>query len=83
MGTAAVSQLRQTVRVSLITRPCHSVASKHVGPTGLWLQEALENRKLELEKMDPATDPADVCTKALPGNRIRELSAGSGVRMLQ
>ena len=27
----------------------HSVASKHVGLRGLWLQEALENRKLELE----------------------------------
>ena len=30
-------------------------------------------RKLELEKVDTATNPANVCTKALPGNRIREL----------
>ena len=51
----------------------HSVASKHVGLRGLWLQEPLENRKLELEKVGTATNPADVCTKALPGNRIREL----------
>ena len=51
----------------------HSVASKLVGLRGLWLQEALENRKLELEKVDTAMNPADVCTKALPGNRIREL----------
>ena len=51
----------------------HSVASKHVGLRRPWLQEALENRKLELEKVDTATNPADVCTKALPGNRIREL----------
>ena len=51
----------------------HSAASKHVGLRGLWLQEALDNRKLELEKVDTATNPADVCTKALPGNRIREL----------
>ena len=51
----------------------HSVASKHVGLRGLWLQEALENRKLELEKVDTAMNPADVCTKALCGNRIREL----------
>ena len=51
----------------------HGVASKHVGLKGLWLQEALENRKLELEKVDTATNPADVCTKALPGNRIRDL----------
>ena len=51
----------------------HSVASKHVGLRGLWLQEALENMKLELEKADTAMNPADVCTKALPGNRIREL----------
>ena len=29
--------------------------------------------KLELEKVDTAMNPADVCTKALPGNRIREL----------
>ena len=54
-------------------RRANSVASKHVGLRGLWLQEALENKKLELEKVDTATCPADVCTKALPGNRIREL----------
>ena len=29
--------------------------------------------KLELEKVDTAMNPADVCTKALPGNWIREL----------
>ena len=50
-----------------------SVASKHVGLRGLLLQEALVEGKLELEKVDTATNPADVCTKALPGNRIREL----------
>ena len=54
-------------------RRANRVASKHVGLRGLWLQEALENKKLELEKVDTATYPADVCTKALPGNRIREL----------
>ena len=51
----------------------HSVASKHVGLRGLWLQEALVDGKLELEKVDTAMNPADVCTKALPGSRIREL----------
>ena len=51
----------------------HSVASKHFGLRRLWLQEVLENRKLELEKVDTTTNPADVCTKSLPGNRIREL----------
>ena len=51
----------------------HSVASKHVGLRGLWLQEALADEKLKLEKVDTATNPADVCTKALPGDRIREL----------
>ena len=50
----------------------HSVASKHVGLRGLWLQEALVDGKLELEKVDTAMNLADVCTKALPGNRIRE-----------
>ena len=29
--------------------------------------------KLELEKVDTAMNPADVCTKALLGNRIRDL----------
>ena len=51
----------------------HSVASKHVGLRGLWLQEALVNGKLELEKVDTATNPAEVFVKALPGNKIREL----------
>ena len=51
----------------------HRVASKHVGLRGLWLQEALVDGKLELEKVDTATNPADVCTKAFLGNRIREL----------
>ena len=51
----------------------HSVASKHVGLRGLWLLEALVDGKLELEKVDTAMNPADVCTKALPGDRIREL----------
>ena len=46
----------------------HSVASKHVGLRGLWLDGTLE-----LEKVHTAMNPADVCTKALLGNRIREL----------
>ena len=49
----------------------HSVASKRVDLRGLWLQEALVDGTLELEKVDTATNLADVCTKALPGNRIR------------
>ena len=51
----------------------HSVASKHVGLKGLWLHEALVVRKLELEKVDTAMNPADVCAEALPGNRVHEL----------
>ena len=51
----------------------HSVASKHVGLTGLWLQEVLVDGKPELEKVETATNPADVGTKALPGDRIGEL----------
>ena len=35
--------------------------------------EAPVDGKLGLEKVDTAMNPADVCTKALPGNRIREL----------
>ena len=49
----------------------HSVALKHVGLRGRWLQEAPVDGKLELEKVDTAMNPADVCTKSLPGNRIR------------
>ena len=66
---AGKASCSQTVRASLITR----IASKHAGLRGLWLQEALEDGKLELEKVDTAMNPADVCTKALRGNRIREL----------
>ena len=47
-----------------LKRRGHSVASKHVGLRGLWLQEALVDGKLELEKVDTAMNPADVCTKA-------------------
>ena len=50
-----------------------SVASKHVGLRGLWLQEALVDGNLGLEKVDTAMNPVDVCAKALLGNRIREL----------
>ena len=51
----------------------HSVASKHVGLRGLWLQEAPVDGKLELEKVDTAMNPVDVCTTSLLGNKIREL----------
>ena len=37
------------------------------------MREAPVDGKLELEKVDTATNPADVCTKVLPGNRSREL----------
>ena len=57
----------------------HSAASKHVGLRGLWLQEALENRKPELQKVDTATNPASVTWKS----DSRAVSAGPGVRMLQ
>ena len=54
-------------------RRCRSVASKHDGLRGLWLREAPVYGKLELEKVDTAMNPADVCTKSLRGNRISEL----------
>ena len=38
----------------------HSAASKHVGLRELWLQEALVEGKLELEKVDTTMNPADV-----------------------
>ena len=64
---------RQSERHCHSRRRGHCVASKHAGLRGLWLQEALVDGKPELEKVDTATNPADVCTKALPGDRIREL----------
>ena len=54
-------------------RQGHSAASKHVGLRGLWLQEALADKKLTLEKVHTAANRADVCTKALLGDKIREL----------
>ena len=61
----------------------HRAASKHVGLRGLWLQEALVDGKLELEKVDTATTPADVCTKALLGDNPRTVWARSCARVLQ
>ena len=49
-----------------------SIASKHVGLRGHWLQESLVDGKLKHAKVNTATNFADVCTKALPGKRIRE-----------
>ena len=49
----------------------HSVASTDVGLRGLCLQEALVDKKLELEKVHTAMNPADVCIKELLGDRIR------------
>ena len=66
----------KTDRQSVIdhSRRCgDSVASKHDGLRGLWLQEALVDGKLELEKVDTAMNLVDVCTKAFPGKRIRQL----------
>ena len=51
----------------------HSVASKHVGLMGLRFQEAIADETLALEKVHSASNPADVCTTALPGDKICEL----------
>ena len=58
----------------------HSVASKHVCLRGLWLQEALVDGKLELEKVDTAMNPADVWTKFVAWTQnTRAVSACSSV----
>ena len=59
-------------------RPGHSVASKHVGLRGLWLQEALVDRKLELEKVDTAMNPL-TCVP----NRCLETEYASCVGLLE
>ena len=51
----------------------HSAASKHVGLTGLRLQKAPADKKAELDKVHTASNPGDVCTKALSGDSNREL----------
>ena len=51
----------------------HRVASKHVGLRGLCLEEALADKRLVLEKVHTAANPADVCAKALLADKIREL----------
>ena len=38
-------------------------------------------RKLELEKVHTSVNPADVCTKALPWERIRSLCALANVHL--
>ena len=43
----------------------HSVASKHVSLRGLSLQEALMDKKLELEKVDTAMNPADMTVSSM------------------
>ena len=61
----------------------HSVASKHVGLRGLWMEEAPEDQKLELDNVGTSMNPADVCTKALPGNRIRVCVGWPGCTYLE
>ena len=71
MGTAAsvtVATDSQSV-IDHSRRHGHSVASKHVGLRGALAAGSSRRRKLELEKVDTAMNPADV----LPGSRIREL----------
>ena len=51
----------------------HSVASKHVRLRGLRFQEAIADETLALEKAHTASNPADVCITALPGDKICEL----------
>ena len=72
MGTVTVATDSHRV-IDHSRRRGHNIASIHVGLRGLWLQESLVDGKLKLEKVGTATNPANVCTKALLGNRIREL----------
>ena len=51
----------------------HSVGIKARWSEGTLVARSSSGGKLELDKVDTAVNPADVCTKALPGNRIREL----------
>ena len=44
-----------------------------VGLMGLRFQEAIADETLALEKVHSASNPADVCTTALPGDKICEL----------
>jgi len=59
----------------------HASGSKHVGLRGLWLQEATTQRTLAMEKVHTSQNPADVCTKALPWEKIRVLCDLAGIHL--
>ena len=44
-----------------------------MGLKSLWSHKAIVDRRFTLEQVHNAVSPADVCTNALPGDRIREL----------
>ena len=62
-------------------RKGHSTASKHVGVRGLWLQEALAGRKLDLLKVHTSVNPADVGTTALAWKVMAPLLALVGAHV--
>ena len=68
--TVIVASDSQSVR-DHSRRRGHSFASKRVGLRRLCLHEAIAIKKLALEEAHTAVDAADVCTKALPGDKIR------------
>ena len=70
-----LSSLLRTVKSSWdhSQRRGHSVASKHVGLRRLRFQEAIADETLAHEKAHTASNPADVCTTALLGDKICEL----------
>ena len=60
-------------------RSGYSGATKHVGLKGLWLQEAVGDGRLQLEKVHTSRNASDVLTKALPFEQIRLLCGLAGV----
>ena len=74
-GPVVLSSLLQTVRVSSITRGAVATVLRRNmwGLGGLRLQGVIEDKKLSLQKVHNASNPADLCTTALPGDEIREL----------
>ena len=47
--------------------------AKHIDIQWLWIQEASRDRRLTIKKVASSSNPADIATKALAGERILHL----------
>ena len=62
-----------TAAKAMMSRRGHGKA-KHISRCYLWLQQKIHDNEMQLEKIGTKTNTADLGTKHLDGNRIRELT---------